>query len=180
MKLEKSHFTENLVRLNALLFNKWAFEPGMSFMSGLKWWGDKGDRGEEHNGLDLLFYETDDGRLKIIGADTKVPIIYEGRIVRCITDFLGHSLFAAHEIYDGGSRLYTIYGHVLQAPDISIGDLVKEGTAIAYPKASGLKTPGHLHISVALIPTTIPIETFSWELLNETADVHFFDPFLII
>lgn len=181
MKLEKSHFTENLVRINTLRFNKWVFGPGMLFRSELKWWGDKGDRGEMHNGLDLLSYESDDGIIKTIGADTKVPIIYEGSVVRCIKDFLGYTLFAAHELYDGDSQLFTIYGHVLPASDIPIGNAVKEGSVIAtLSGVSGTKVPGHLHISVALIPKDIPLETLSWKILKEAANIHFFDPINII
>ena len=181
MKLEKSHFTENLVRINALRFNKWVFEPGMLFKSELKWWGDRGWRGERHSGLDLLSYESDDGTVKTIGAHIKVPVIYEGTLVRRIKDFLGYTVFVAHESYEGDSRLYTIYGHVLPAPDVPAGSPVKEGPVIAtLPEAAETNVPGHLHIAVALIPKDIPIESFSWKLLNETANIHFFDPLHII
>ena len=64
MKLTKTDFTKNLVRINGLQFNKWIFEPGMLFMSGSKWWGGKGNRTEWHNGLDLLRYEATDGTYK--------------------------------------------------------------------------------------------------------------------
>jgi hypothetical protein len=70
---------------------------------------------------------------------------------------------------------------VLQAPDISIGDYVKEGTVIAsLNKTSGTSVPGHIHISVALIPKTIPFEALSWTALNEADNVHFLDPALIL
>jgi len=181
MKLEKAHFTENLVRINALRFNKWVFEPGMLFKSELKWWADRGGRGEIHNGLDLLSYETDDGTVKKIGTDTKVPVIYEGRIVRRIKDFLGYTVFVAHDIYEGDSRLFTIYGHVLPIPEVPLGCTVEEGPIIAtLSDAAETKVPVHLHLSVALIPKDIPIESFSWKLLNETANIHFFDPLHII
>ena len=176
MDLTKSRFTEYLVRLNTLRFKRWVFEPGMLFSSESKWWGDKGPRGHRHNGLDLRLYEDDTGTLKTINADTKIPIIYEGKIARSIEDFLGHTLFAAHEIYEGGSQLFTLYGHVLQGADVFIGKSLSEGAAIAtLAGAKNMKVPGHLHISVALIPKKIPIETLMWKNLNE-ADMLFFDP----
>ena len=181
MKLSSTDFTKNIARINSLQFNKWIFEPGMLFMSGSKWWGDKGDRTVRHNGLDLFRYEAADGTYRTIDAETKVPIIYEGRIVRCVKDFLGYSLFAAHEIHEGDLQLFTIYGHVLQAPDISVDDYVDEGTVIAsLNKTSGASAPGHIHISVVLIPTSIPFEALSWTVLNEADNVHFFDPAIIL
>jgi hypothetical protein len=61
VELTKSHFTEHLVRVNTLSFSKWVFEPGMLFLSEMKWWGDKGRRRHRHNGLDLHSYAADDG-----------------------------------------------------------------------------------------------------------------------
>jgi murein DD-endopeptidase MepM/ murein hydrolase activator NlpD len=181
MKLNKSDFTKNLIRINSLQFNKWLFEPDMLFMSEYKWWGNKGKRDKQHNGLDLLSYEAEGGKHKILDAETKIPIIYDGRIVRCIKDFLGYSLFAEHEIHEGESRLFTIYGHVQQTPDILIGDPVSEGTVIAsLPIKSGVLVPGHLHISIAFISKSIPNNTLSWKMLSETENIHFLDPRLII
>lgn len=60
MKLTRTDLTKNIVRINSLQFNKWIFDPGMLFKSGSKWWGDKGDRTEWHNGLDLFRYEAVD------------------------------------------------------------------------------------------------------------------------
>lgn len=181
MKLKKSRFTENLVRLNSLSFRRWVFEPGMEFLSESKWWGDRGHRGQRHNGLDLLFYETDKGELRTLEEDTKIPIIYEGRIVKSVEDFLGYTLFAAHEIYDGDFQLFTLYGHVLQFPDIAGGEPLSEGTIIAtLPATRGGKVPIHLHISAALTPKNLPLENLSWKRLNETEDITFFDPREII
>ena len=130
MHLSRSQFTEHLVRLNNLQFDRWVFEPGMLFRSESKWWGDKGERGHRHNGLDLRSYEAADGTRKTICRDTKIPIIYEGRIVMSIKDFIGHTLFAAHEIYNNESQLFTIYGHVMQTADLLFERLLAEGPVI--------------------------------------------------
>ncbi len=181
MDLNKTLFTEHLIRLNTLRFNKWIFEPGMLFLSEIKWWGEKGYRGYRHNGLDLRLYETSDGTFETIDEDTKIPIIYEGKIVSSIKDFLGFTLFAAHEIYDGDSQLYTIYGHVMQTANVFIGKLLSEGTVIAtLAGATNVRVPSHLHISVALIPKEIPLETLTWKTINENVGIRFFDPRHII
>jgi hypothetical protein len=179
--LKQSRFTEHLMRLNALGFNQWIFERGMLFRSETKWWGDRGDRGSLHNGLDLRLYEGDDGTIKTLGVDTKVPIIYEGKIVAVVKDFLGYSLFAAHEIYDKDRRLFSIYGHVAQMTDISIGTLLREGAQIAtIAGESPGKVPCHLHLSLAMIPHGTPPKSLTWEVLEKDETVVLLDPMNII
>lgn len=179
--LNKSLFTEYLVRLNALRFVKWIFEPGMFFRSEIKWWGDKGPRGHQHNGLDLVLYEAADGTIEALGKETKVPIVYDGRIVNVIKDFLGYSVFAVHDIHIDGSRLYTIYGHVLPDPGVSVGNLLSEGSMIgAIAGDSDTEVPSHLHISVAFIPEALPPKGFTWDLLDNNDSVLFIDPQRII
>jgi hypothetical protein len=181
MNLEKTRFTEHLTRLNALRFTKWVFDPGMLYRSELKWWGDKGYREHRHNGLDLQLYETSDGTLQAISGGTKIPIIYDGKIVRRIKDFLGYTLFVEHEICEKDCRLFTIYGHVLQTAEVSIGRLLNEGSVVAtLAEAKNMKVPDHLHLSVALVPKTIPSGSLTWKTLHEAEDIHFFDPGHII
>ena len=181
IELGKTRFTEHLIQLNALSFKKWIFETGMLFLSEKKWWGDKGYRRHRHNGLDIRLYETSEGTLTTINEETRIPIIYEGRIVSIIKDFLGRSLFAAHEIYDGNFQLYTIYGHVIQATSIVTGKFLNEGTPVAtLAKASDAQVPSHLHVSVALVPKTIPPETLTWDILDKNEGISFLDPGHII
>lgn len=181
MNPEKTDFTENFVRINTLQFNRWIFEPGMLFRSESKWWGDKGTRDKQHNGLDLMLYETDERSQKAISPDTKVPIMYEGTLVKCIRDFLGYSLFAAHEIYERDSQLFTIYGHIQKPADDIIGKFFNKGEVISTLSVpANIKIPPHLHISVALIPKSIQIENLSWELFDNNKNILFFDPIHII
>jgi len=134
-----------------------------------------------HNGLDLYSYEAADGAHKTICRDTKVPILYEGRIVRSIKDFIGSTLFAAHEIYDNESQLFTIYGHVIQTEDIPSEKLLAEGTVIAtLAGTENMKVPHHLHLSVALIPKAMVLESLTWQALDEADNIIFFDPLDII
>lgn len=177
MDLDRSSFTERLVGLNALSFNRWVFEPGMFFLSETKWWGDGENRDTLHNGLDLRLYEAADGTLRTLEEGTKIPIIYEGKIVAVVKDFLGYSLFAVHEIYDKNHRLFTIYGHVVQKSDIPAGLTLREGTEIAaLAKASPGKVPSHLHLSLAMIPRRISAANLNWQVLDEDKDVLYLDP----
>ncbi len=179
--LKKSRFTENMVRLNSLSLRRWVFEPGMEFLSDWKWWGDMGHRGKRHNGLDIFYYETAAGGLKTIGENAKIPIIYPGRIVKSIEDFLGYTLFAAHDIFDGDRRLFTLYGHILEVPDIAVGEYIDEGTIIAtLPPAKSGRVPSHLHISAVLISADMAVESLSWKMLDELTCASFIDPKEII
>ncbi|OGW32820.1 MAG: hypothetical protein A2X59_10465 [Nitrospirae bacterium GWC2_42_7] len=181
MKLEKTRFTEDFANINNLRFKRWILEPGMLFRSGSKWWGDKGPRDKQHNGLDLMLYETDERSQKAINPDTKVPIMYEGTLIKCIRDFLGYTLFAAHEIYEGDSQLFTIYGHVQKPVDTVIGKFFNRGEVIStISEPANSKIPPHLHISVALISKAIPLETLSWKLLDNSKDIIFLDPMRFI
>ena len=176
MNLTKSHFTEHLVRLNALSFSKWVFEPGMLFLSDEKWWGDKGYRKHQHNGLDLHSYATADGTVKALNENTKIPVIFDGIIVKSIKDFLGYTLFAAHEIYDRGSQLFTIYGHV-QPSDCAEDKFFSEGSVFAVLGGrQSTSVPIHIHLSVAFIPKTIRIESLTWKTLDEDDRILFIDP----
>jgi len=177
MDLQKSRFTEHLVWINALQFRRWVFEPGMAFFSETKWWGDRGCRDHRHIGLDIRTYETYEGTVDAITGHTNIPLMYEGRIVKSIKDFLGITLFAAHEVFEGNSQLFTIYGHVLQTADIVTDKVLSEGTKIAsLAGTADSKVPPHLHLSVALIPKSIPLETVTWKILTENNDILFFDP----
>jgi murein DD-endopeptidase MepM/ murein hydrolase activator NlpD len=174
---DKSRFTEYLVQVNTLRFKRWVFEPGMLFSSESKWWGGKGRRSHRHNGLDLRFYENHDGILEIISEGTKIPLIYEGKIVRIIEDFLGHTVFAAHEIFHHGSQLFTIYGHVQPVADVQIDGFLSEGKVIAILAGTKImKVPAHLHLSLAFIPKTIRVESLTWQTLDESEDIIFLDP----
>ncbi len=181
LTLKKSRFTENMVRLNSLSLRRWVFEAGMEFLSDLKWWGDKGHRGRQHNGLDMLYYETAGSELKTIGENTRIPIIYPGMIIKRVNDFLGYTLFAAHEIFDGDCRLFTLYGHVIAVPDIDEGEYMDEGMIIAtLPPSKSGKVPSHLHISAVFIPKDMPVENLSWKMLDELTSASFVDPQEII
>jgi hypothetical protein len=173
----KSHFTEHLVRLNTLSFSKWVFDPGMLFLSEMKWWGDKGCRRHRHNGLDLHSYAADDGTVRALNEGIKVPILFDGTIVRSIKDFLGYTFFAAHEIFDRGSQLFTIYGHLRPSEHFCEGNYLHEGKIFATMAGTeAAVVPAHLHLSMAFIPGTIRTEALTWKTLDEDKRILFVDP----
>jgi hypothetical protein len=177
MNLPKSHFTEHLVRLNTISFSKWVFEPGMLFLSEMKWWGDKGRRRHRHNGIDLHKYAADDGTVRTLSEGVKVPMIFDGTIVRSIKDFLGYTLFAVHEIHDRDSQLFTIYGHLQPAEYFYENKYLHEGAVFAIMAGTeGAAVPAHIHLSMALIPKTIRKESLTWKTLDEDDRILFIDP----
>ena len=181
MELTKSHFTEHLVRLNTLSFSKWVFEPGMLFLSEMKWWGDKGCRTHRHNGLDLQSYVADDGTVRTLKEGVKVPILFDGTIVRSIKDFLGYTFFAVHEIYDRGLQLISVYGHLQPAEYFCEGKYLHEGAVFATMAGTeGNVAPAHIHLSMAFIPKTIGKESLTWKTLDEDERILFVDPCSLI
>jgi hypothetical protein len=172
-----SRFTEQLVRLNALHFRGWLTKPGMSFGAEEKWWGDGGARGMVHNGLDVLWYETDDGCRGKLDAGTRIPILYKGTIVKTFADFLGFTVVASHDRVEGRSRLFTLYGHVHPAPGCVAGARVGEGEVIAsLAGAQGRVVPAHLHLSAAFVPQGILPGEITWKVLDGAPGVRFLDP----
>ncbi len=169
-----------MVRLNSLRFAEWRILPGMEFGSRVKWWSDGNDRKEAHNGLDLRFYNDPDGRILALDRHAEVPLIYPGLVVRCVPDFLGQSIFVRHGITEAGRRLFTLYGHVVPAAGI-LNTALPEGAVIAaLSEAGNMKVPCHLHISIALMPDSVPPENLGWKMLSENQDVTFLDPREII
>ena len=173
--IKRGTFTGNLARLNSLDIARRRFMPGMLFKADEKWW-DTGRRSRGHNGLDLRFYETGSGEIvKALSEETKIPLVLTGTIIKITPDFIGHSIFAEHANPAPGRRLFTIYGHMV--PDRGIqGRLLEAGCAIGRLAPSKGAVPAHLHISIALVPGDVPLESLNWETLDKTEGVLFSDP----
>jgi murein DD-endopeptidase MepM/ murein hydrolase activator NlpD len=172
-RLPAGRFCENLVRSNNLAargFSGWAFHPGMLFNTLEKWWGDGGQRTSPHEGIDICLYYDGSGALHRLDTNTEVPVIFEGRVKRIIEDYLGSTLFVAHDICDNrGNQCYTIYGHVNPAPGIASGTAVSEGkiiAAIADTERKKAHIIPHLHISIAWVPENFPADQLAWESMH--------------
>lgn len=175
-----SAFGNLLIRWNGLDaagFAGWEFLPGMRFRERAAWWGEGSDRGVPHEGLDLLWYRRHDGRRRSLDAGARVPAVYPGRVVALVDDFLGRSVFVAHECGDGrGRRLHTVCGHLLPAAELGVGSLVGEGDLIGTIAESSGTAPPHLHVTVALIDRTGGPGQLDWSVLQDATKVLLLDP----
>ncbi|MFC1995568.1 hypothetical protein ACFLVM_01640 [Chloroflexota bacterium] len=170
--------------LDASGFETWAFLPAMLFGSRSKWWGTQGKRDRPHEGLDLCLYRTKERKIRHLGKNTKVPVIFEGEIVKVEDDYLGKSMFMSHGFYDSqGSRLHTIYGHIKPYNFMHVGkelsgdDII--GTIADARKSTGA-VPSHIHISVAWIPNTLCSQDLNWKVLADLSIVTLLDPLSVI
>ncbi len=166
-------------RLEDAGFQEWIFFPGMLFRSPEKWWGNKGIRPAPHEGLDICLYATKDGRQMQFDKSTKIPVGYNGKIVRIIKDFLGKSLYVRHDIQDDAGRyFYSLYGHTLPSDSLRKGSIVNAGDIIGTVSDIRKKTGilPHLHISMAWIPASRAPETLDWDTVGTSAEIILLNP----
>ena len=187
MILPVTVFCEKLVQHNNLLqrgFAEWAFYPGMLFKAAEKWWGDGERRSSPHEGIDICLYRDSRDAIQFIPKAARIPVIYEGR-VKCITDdYLGNTLWVAHDIHDGrGNQCCTIYGHVAPCAGSAPGDTIQDGeivAAIADTEDKKMQIAPHVHITVAWIPECFPAEQLNWSTLNQAATSMLLNPLDIL
>jgi len=186
--LPATQFTEVLIRSNGLTeggFYEWAFYPGMLFLSRERWWGEGGLRDRPHEGVDFCLYRDREGRINHISdRPLAIPVLYEGRVVHRVEDYIGTTLFVLHDIYDtNGNQLYTIYGHTDLSEGIRSGVAVKEGTVIATIADAGkkkAKMSSHLHLSIAWISPAFPHERLDWKSLADQSTALLVNPLPLI
>lgn len=169
-KLPASAFTENFRQLNGYTKTalvEWLFLPGMKFGECEKWWQPGSCRKTPHEGLDLLAYRDGNGGEQRLSAATRIPPLLRGVLIGRCKDFLGETVILAHDFYDpSGRRLHTFYGHLHPAetpettaiitPDSPLGN-------IAWPGKSNTGCPPHLHLSLAWVDQSLPMQDFSWD-----------------
>ena len=179
---EKTDYSDQLLRLNGLRkagFDRWAFHPGMLFGAREKWWGDRGSRPSPHEGLDLCLYTDEPGRTFGLDESTRIPVMFEGKIVKVERDFLGQSVYVGHSIDDGdGRRLWTMYGHTKPADRIKPGKRVRQGEIIAS-LTERKKTTGpqpHLHLTMAWVSPERAFRELNWETLHDPEIAVLIDP----
>lgn len=185
--LRKTRFTEFLIRENALDerdFEEWIFCPGMLFSASNKWWGDQGKRDKPHEGLDLCLYRNRRDRILRLDEKTKIPVMYDGVVVKIINDFLGKSVIIEHSLPgSNNSRFCTIYGHTDPHGSVHVGRIVKEGDIIAtLADSSKSKTNifPHLHISLGWTSKIISYDKLDWETIGATNTLTLIEPLSVI
>ena len=181
--LKNTRFTEFLVQKNALDrggFKGWIFCPGMRFNSTDNWWGDQGKRNTLHEGLDLCFFKDGEGTILRLGEKTKVPVLYDGRVVGIIDDFLGKSVIVEHKIPNGRDRrLCTIYGHTIPEDNLHVGGIVRQGDVIATLAGERLlktKILSHLHISLGWTSRKTAYDRLDWKNIGAPNRLSLLDP----
>jgi hypothetical protein len=186
--LPATRFSEVLADANALHergFYKWAFYPGMLFLSRETWWEGTARRDRPHEGVDFCYYRDRGGRIHPL-ADTPlaIPVLYGGTVVHLVDDYIGTSLFVLHDIHDRhGYQLYTIYGHTDPAEGVKRGVAVEEGMIIATVADAGkkkAKMSSHLHLSIAWISPAYSHEQLDWKILTDQSTALLVDPLQVI
>jgi len=186
--LDPSEFCELLVRWNNLAeagFALWEFLPGMRFAERETWWRAGAGRGDAHEGLDVCWFLTADGRRLSLGAGARVPVIYAGEVVSVVADFLGTSVFVAHERRDSrGWQLHTIYGHIEPRSGLVSGSLLDVGEAVGTVADTSGRTsavPPHLHVTLALIAGgRLSATRLNWASLRDPNRAILLDPMSIM
>jgi hypothetical protein len=171
-------FCEQVVQYNNLAakkFVQWAFYPGMLFQSKERWWGNGGLREMPHEGIDLCLYTDQSGSTRALDVAAPIPVMYRGCVRHIIDDYLGKTIFMAHEIFnDAEKQLYSIYGHIEPPGRIARGMILEEGEivgSIAGTEDRRFKIIPHVHISVAWISRNFPPEQLNWQSMNESPDI---------
>ncbi|NTV13005.1 MAG: hypothetical protein HGA96_03590 [Desulfobulbaceae bacterium] len=180
-------FTENLRQLNGYTegdLAEWLFLPGMRFREYQSWWQPGRLRTSPHEGIDILVYRDANGGKKQLAAATKIPPLLAGIVVLRTMDFLGETAILAHDFYDRDDRqLHTFYAHLQpnNAPasrrtmtaDSQIG-------TIALPTRPAPTCPPHLHLSLAWVDKSHPIQDFRWDKFSTSATFEPGDPFTLL
>jgi len=175
--LDPSRFSELLVRWNGLDgegFAGWEFLPGMRFGERAAWWRGGADRGCAHEGLDIRSFRTAAGRTLNLEPGARVPALWPGRVAAVVDDFLGCSVFVAHEVADdAGRRLHSVFGHVVPAAGLAPGDALGEEGRVGVIAPGRGAAPAHLHLTVALVA---PGGRLDWAALGDPARALLLDP----
>ncbi len=184
--LKKSRFTEFIVSensLNASGFQEWFFYPGMRFNEMDKWWGNGGERNKPHEGVDLCFFKTHKNEILQLNDTIKIPVLYDGVVVKVMDDYIGRSIVVEHPFDEKDHpKLYTIYGHTLPNYELYDGKRVREGeilATLARPKASS-PIPPHLHLSIGWLKENHSIQNLDWETIGATNALKWVDPLKVI
>lgn len=183
-----SRFSDYLIKNNHLDeegFKEWIFVSGMLFNSREIWWKEDGTRPYPHEGIDFHMFRDLSGKTHTLKTDVKISLLFDGKVVHIINDFIGKSIFVIHNnIKDGNNHiLHSIYAHTKPESDIEVGKTLKEGEIVATIAGTDIKktnVPHHLHLSTAWISDKIQYDTLNWNTINSGEFVTFCDPLMFI
>jgi hypothetical protein len=148
------------------------------------WWGKNSVRKTSHEGLDVCFFLNCRQKAFRLDETTRIPILYEGRIVHVMEDFLGRTLVARHEVDGVGDKTFlSFYAHIIPDPQLRTGDVVKEGETLGtIADAAKTNSPlvSHLHVSLAWESRLPPVSVLTWNVLNHVDRSAFIDPLKVL
>jgi hypothetical protein len=160
----------------------WRFYPGMLFGSLEKWWPDSGSRATVHEGLDICYYTDASGTEKAFDSGVRVPVMASGRILGLCDDFLGRSVFLAHN-FGEPVLLVSVYAHIRPLPEILPGCDIEAGKVIgtvADTTGRRNRMPAHLHVTIMKIPANLSDVFLDWKFICQSDMVALLDPFAIM
>ncbi|MCF6148303.1 MAG: M23 family metallopeptidase [Candidatus Kuenenia sp.] len=171
--MQKSRFHHFFLQQNEFDrfgFDEWVFYPGMLFNDSQKWWAGRDVvRRSPHEGIDFCFYRDSTGLICNLDEKTKIPVLFEGKVVRIHNDFLGKSVYVQHNVHGKQEQsLFTIYGHMTPLSGLAQGDFLQEGDILATVANTRecTKILPHAHITVAWISESFPHEKLNWEAIS--------------
>lgn len=183
MRPKKAPFTEMLIAANAIDredFQNWVFRKEMLFNAPGKWWGDFGKRDFPHEGVDFCLYADRSGRIKRLGARTRIPVMHDGVVRAVFQDYLGQAVIIEHKREGEPMGKYiSAYAHTLPEEGIQPGALVRRGELIATisdTSSSRAKISPHLHLSFGRISPQLKFDNFVWNIMRDPALVNLHDP----
>jgi hypothetical protein len=184
--LPPTSFARRLIaenNLDAKGFGRWLFYPGMLFHTTAKWWGKPGFRKSPHEGLDVCLFRDAAGRMQKLDEQTRIPVLYDGRVALIIDDFLGHSIFMDHGFrIQAGARLFTAFGHTRPLDRLQVGQAVGEGEIVAtIADFDTIKKPilPHVHVSMGWVREECAFESLNWNILGSHPSVSLMDPLAV-
>lgn len=164
-------------------FMHWLFHPGMLFQARQQWWGNEQERSVPHEGLDLCWFEDEAGNRLALDHTTMIPAPFTGTVVKISRDFLGQSIFLAHDMeLNCGRRLYTTFGHTSPVASLAEGQSVAEAeiiASVANPGNRKTTVPPHLHLTLAWIPRAAGYEQLTWEYMGTSPKITLLNPLAV-
>ena len=157
---------------------EWLLCPGMEFNATVKWWGDRAGRLVPHEGLDLAFFKTTQGRVIHLDEKFRVPVIFDGNLVACFDDYLGKTMIFIHpSCREDKLVLCSIFGHVHPLIDWTGQARVMQGEPVAgIATVSTSDICSHLHLSMGWILETNIKQLVDWEAITTPGQIRLIDP----
>lgn len=178
-----TEFTQMLIEANQPRLNDldlWIFHPGMLYESSDKWWGDFGTREFPHEGIDLCLFQDRTGQFRMLGPDTRIPVMHNGIIRAVFRDYLGQAIIVEHESDDlADGKFLTVYAHTKPLDSIHPGKQVKKGdiiATIADTQHSKARILTHLHLSLAIPASNLSYYNFFWNIMRDPARITLINP----